>query len=473
MKTTRREAAAAILGAPALLSQQRKPNLVLILSDDHSVPFLGCYDYPIKTPNLDRFASEGMRFNKAFTAAPQCVPSRTALLTGRSPVSARMGRFSSPLPPDVTTLPEMLREAGYFTGVCRRWMHLDGPGYGRLSPASKEIAERNNLLTWKNRVDFLDASGPADTEKVLNSFFDQRGANKPYFLWANFNDPHHVWDKNQYSDAYDPAKLKVPGFLPDLPGVREDLSRYCGEVTRMDGEFQLVIETIKRRGDIDNTLVVFMGDNGMAFPRGKGSLYDPGLNVPLLSRWPGRIQGGGVSNELISGEDMTPTFLEAAGLRPLRTMTGRSFLHTLQGDTAEHRKHIFGARLYHGNGPFTETTKANTWDQSRCARSKTHKLIYNCTPWMEYAPVDSMNDPGWKNIVAAHQSGALAKPFAEQIFGKRPIWQLFDLQRDPNEFENLAGRPEMAGVLNELKLAIQEKMMIDYDFLPTPLPVAG
>src|SRR5690242_12293413 len=118
---------------------ESRPNIVLILSDDQSAPWAGCYGTPLRTPHLDHFAAEGMRFENAFTTAPQCVPSRVSLLTGRSPQAARVGRFSSPLPRDVPIFPELLRaQAGYFTGVCRRIYHLDGPG-GNASPLYREI----------------------------------------------------------------------------------------------------------------------------------------------------------------------------------------------------------------------------------------------------------------------------------------------------------------------------------------------
>lgn len=467
---TRRDFAAGALAAAAQAQTQALPNLVLILSDDHSYPYLGCYGHPdLRTPNLDRFAAGGMRFDRAFQAAPQCVPSRTALLTGRSPVSARMGRFNSPLPADVVTLPELLREKkDYFTGVCRRWFHLDGSG--RPGPINSDIFARNGSLTWEKRIDFIDRTGDrAKTGDVVNQFLDKKPAGKPFFLWVNFSDPHHPWDRAK-EGGYDPAKLTLPKQLPDLPGVRDDVARYYDEITRMDSEFQSVLDVLEARGFADSTLVVFMGDNGMAFPHGKGSLYDPGLQVPMLARWTGRIKPGSISTDLISGEDITPTFLDAAGLSTVKPMSGRSFLKHLTGQSYPARKYIFGARLHHGSAAFTPTTKANTFDLSRCVRSATHKLIYNCTPQMEYAPVDSAGGPGWTQMTAAHQEGKLPEAFDRAYFQRpRPVFELYDLAADPREFNNLAGKPELAELEKELKVALQEKMITDYDYLPLPL----
>lgn len=457
------------MAAPAL-AQQTLPNIVLVLSDDHSVPYLGCYgDQHIRTPNLDRFASEGMRLGRAFTAAPQCVPSRAAFLTGRSPVAARMGRFNSPLPPDVVTLPELLREKGYFTGVCRRSFHLDGPN--AFGPEMKSIMDANAMLTWDRRVDWLDRGSPREQTKAkLAEFFEVRPAGRPFFLWVNFNDPHHAWDR---TGAHDPARVHVPADIPDLPGMRDDLARHYDEIGRMDEEFQWVLDELERRGVASNTLVVFAGDNGMAFPRGKGSLYDRGLHVPMLARWPGRIRPGSHSDELVSGEDLTPTFLEAAGIAPLKQMTGRSFLGLLTG-RADYRPReaVFGARLYHGSAPYGEDTKASTFDLSRCVRTKRWKLIYNCTPKMEYQPVDSARDAGWQETLRAHEAGRL-KPEHERIyFGKRPVFELYDLEADPHELTNLSGRAEVAAVEKDLRRRLAEKMVVDYDFLPLPVPLS-
>ena len=278
--------ASVILSATA--STAKTPNIVFILSDDHSYPFLGCYGRPeMKTPHLDAFAAQGMKLHRMFTGAPQCVPSRACFMTGRSPVACRITRFSSPLPRDEITYPEILKqEAGYFVGVLGRSYHLDGSGRG--GEVSGRVFAANQMQTFKERYDFVDASGQDNIPETLTAFFDQRPADKPYYLWVNFSDPHHPWDSGK--NPPDPAKISVPESLPDLPGIRNDLSRYEGEIEHMDGDFQRVLDIIKTRAGLENTLIIFTGDNGMAFPSGKGNLHDPGLNVPLIAWWPAVIQ---------------------------------------------------------------------------------------------------------------------------------------------------------------------------------------
>ena len=164
-----------------------KPHILFLLSDDHSYPFLSCYgDANVKTPNLDRLAVEGMKFHRFFTASPQCVPSRAALMTGRSPVAARITRFSSPLAKDEITLPELLREkAEYFTGICGRTFHLDGSVPRGDAELSKLLQERG-MKTFAARVDYLDSSRGKGVESRIGEFLDQRPAEKPFFLWVNF-----------------------------------------------------------------------------------------------------------------------------------------------------------------------------------------------------------------------------------------------------------------------------------------------
>jgi N-sulfoglucosamine sulfohydrolase len=473
MNLNRRQALAALAAAPfaaasgaAAQATSSRPNILFILSDDHSAPYLGAYGATwMSTPTLDQFAREGVLFERAFTAAPQCVPSRTALMTGRSPVSARMGRFSSPLPPDIITVPEVLRTKGYFTGVCGRYFHLDG--VTNPSAVTAQVYEKHQMRTWKNRVDYMDVSSQGPTPQRFEDFLNKAPKNRPWFFWINYNDPHHPWDHD--AGHVDPAKIKLPPQLPDLPGVREDLADYCNEVERADRSFADALAVLRKHGHEDNTLIVFMGDNGMAFPHGKGSLYDPGLNVPLIVRWPGHIKPGRTKT-LISGEDVAATFMDIGGATIPSTVTGRSFYPLLTGGSYQPREYIFAARLHHGNSEFRPNTKASEFDLSRCVRNNRFKLIYNVTPQMEYWPVDSGGNPGWQQMVKAHQAGTLAPEFDKAYFQRpRPVLELFDLDADPAELHNLAGQPEYRDVQQTLMAVLQEKLITDYDYVPPVL----
>lgn len=449
-------------------SEPQRPNILLLLSDDHSYPFVGCYDDPnVKSPGLDRLADEGMKFHRYFTSAPQCVPSRAALMTGRSPVAARMTRFTSPLPRDEITLPELLRErAGYFTGVCGRGYHLDGSG--KADPAVRRVFNEHRLRTFAERVDFVKTCPDDQVAEQVAAFLDQKPADKPFFLWANFSDPHHPWTAPAELRP-DPASLKLPAHWPDLPGMREQLADYCAEVNRLDRTVSGVLDVLRKRGLLDKTLIVFTGDNGLALPHGKGSLYDPGVNVPLIVRWPGAVKAGGESKVLLSGEDIAPTLLEAAGLPPHPRMSGVSFLPLLKGEPYKPREHVFFERGPHGRAPVSVDMTSSGYDLSRAVRNDRYKFIYNCTPWIPYGPVDSAGGPAWRQIKAAHEAGKLSDGVSATYFtSPRPVYELYDLEEDPSELNNLSDQPELSSVERELRAALAEKMVLDFDYLPLP-----
>jgi N-sulfoglucosamine sulfohydrolase len=450
------------------LAAADKPNILLLLSDDHSYPFVSAYgDANVKTPTLDKLAAEGIKFHRFFTACPQCVPSRAAYLTGRSPVAARMTRFSAPLPRDVITFPELLRaQGGYFTGICGRSYHLDGAA--RTDDAIRELYEKHRLSSFADRVDFLNTCPDNEVAAQVAAFLGKKPADKPFFLWANFSDPHHPWNAPAEFRP-NPAQLQLPAHWPDLPGMREQLADYCAEVNRVDRTVAGVLEVLASRGLLDKTLVIFAGDNGQALPHGKGSLYDPGSNVPFIIRWPGVVRPGGDSRVLISAEDIAPTLLSAAGLAPHEAMSGTSFLPLLQGEPFTARKYVFVERGPHGSAPVTVNMSNSGYDLSRAVRSDRYKFIYNCTPWIPYAPVDSAGGAAWMEIKAAQAAGTLPAALRATYFSTpRPVYELYDLAADPSELNNLSGRPESASVERELRLAMVEKMLVESDYLPLP-----
>jgi arylsulfatase A-like enzyme len=446
-----------------------KPNILLVLSDDHSYPFLSCYgDTNVRTPAIDQLAAEGMKFHRFFTAAPQCVPSRAAYLTGRSAVAARMTRFSSALPRDEVTFMELLRErAGYYTGICGRTYHLDGSARAVGSEVGR-LMEQHGMRTFAQRVDYLRTGSDQQAIEQMAEFLGQRPADKPFCLWLNFSDPHHVWNAPAQFRP-NPAALKLPAHWPDLPGMREQLADYCAEVNRMDQSMKAVLDTLAARGLAANTLVVFAGDNGLALPHGKGSLYDPGSNVPLVIRWPGVLKPGGDSRTLLSNEDIAPTLLAAAGLPAGPKMTGHNFAALLRGERYTPRTHIFVERGPHGSSPVTVNMKNSGYDLSRSVRSDRYKFIYNCTPWLPYSPVDSAGGAAWREMTEANEQGRLSAGLRATYFTTpRPVYEFYDLESDPSELNNLSGSPAVKAMEQQLRVALTEKMILDFDYLPLP-----
>lgn len=455
-----------LLVSAGIAAAEERPNILLVLSDDHSWAQVGCYgNTDLKTPNLDRLAAEGMRFDRAYVTCPQCVPSRASIMAGRSPVSIGMTRFSAPLPADVKTYPEILRANGYYTGVAGRSHHLDG------SPRTSEeraILRDHNLATMESRFDYckITRSRP-EMLKQYREFLDGVPQGKPFFMQLCSNDPHRPFDENAISQPHDPAKIKLPPHFPDTPLVREDFARHLDEIARFDGWIGKALDELDRRGLAKNTLVAFMGDNGAALLRGKGTLYEYGIHVPLIVRWPGVIKPGSTSDVLISGEDLAPTFLQAAGLEPLNEMSGISFLPLLKGESFRGRQYVFAERGAHGNGL---PLNGAAFDAGRAIVGDRYKLVYNAIWQIPYTPVDFAGQPFWKDLQTQEAAGKLSSEMSRLYFAEsRPMFELYDLKTDPAEMHNLIDDPRSATIVAELKKDLAEWMILQRDFLPHAL----
>ncbi len=449
---------------------RRPPNILIVLSDDHSAAHVGCYgNADIRTPNLDKFAAQSMRFKRMYVTTPQCVPSRASLMTGRSPIAIAMTRFSAPLPIDVRIFPEILRGQGYYAGVAGRTYHLDG---SKLPPESQRVFEEFELKTFAKRLDYVKTAGKRpEVIGQYREFLRQVPKGKPFVLQLCFSDPHRPYDVNAIAKPHEPAKLKLPPFFPDTPKVRADFAHYYDEISRFDEDFAQVLAILEEMGFGDNTIVVFMGDNGAAVLRGKGTLYDFGVHVPLIVRWPGQLRPGSTSDAMISGEDIAPTMLEAAGLPAPKEMTGRSFVKLLKGGPYQERKYVFCQRGAHGSGLPLHSA---AFDLGRCVIARDHKLIYNALWQIPYTPVDFAGQPFWKELQAMNKDGKLAPEFARLYFAPtRPMFELFDLKADPHEMRNLIAQKETLTVERELKGALQEWMIRERDFVPLPVPPPG
>ncbi len=425
---------------PTLLPQKPPPpNILILVADDLGLD-VGCYGNPaVQTPNLDRLAAEGVRFSHAFVTSPQCSPSRSSMFTGRYPHANGCSRLHAPLPARETSVVELLRARGYYTGAFRK--HHLGPGFQR-------------------RFDFY-----GDARQPWSAFFGRLPRHQPFFLWVGFTDPHRPYQKGAFSPPHDPARVLVPKSLPDTPTVREDLALYYDEIGRMDNECGDVLGELERRGLGENTLVFFTSDNGMPFPRAKCSLYDSGTRVPLLARWPGKIRPG-VSADLISLVDLAPTILDAASWGPGSIAEGvapafqaRSFLPGLLGRSQQKNPYIFTERNWHDN-----------LDLIRSVRSERYKLIQNYLPERPYRPsLDLENSPTWRSYLEEAKQGRLPQKLRGLLAPKRPEVELYDLKNDPDELDNLAADPAHAKIVQQLQQKLGAWMQETNDFLPPPI----
>lgn len=449
---------------PAAGSRAAAPNILLILSDDHSAAHLGCYgNADIRTPTLDRLAAEGMRFARAYVTAPQCVPSRASILTGRHPIDIGMTRFSAALPRDVALFPEALAaQQRYFTGLCGRSYHLDGNGanHPRIAPHLDD-RDKPNVRT---RLDYVrSASGDelrAQTLEQLEEFLGLVPGGRPFFLQLCWSDPHRPLTDEDLPHRHDPASLKLPPFYPDSPAIRKDLAAYYDEVGRMDASVGRVLDIIEKRDLAKNTIVIFMGDNGASQLRGKGTLNEFGIRVPLIVRWPNVVKAGSVTAKLVSGEDLAPTLLQAAGLEPAAEITGISFLPLLKGQSSDGRTELVSERGPHGS---SLPRGSASFDLGRAIVTDRYKLIYNATWQLPYKPVDFNLD----EVIALQAAGTL-DPKLEALYlaESRPMFELYDLQDDPHEMTNLAGKPRVREFEEDLKARLAAWQIRHRDFVP-------
>ncbi len=464
----------ACLVASFFYAAAERPNILLILSDDHSVPHVGAYgDLNCKrfniTPNLDAFAQEGMRFDRAYTAAPQCAPSRTSIFAGRSPVGLSSTRFAQPAQAGTVFFTDILRENGYWVGLDGRHQHLDGKNkdLDHVTDALVELGMRDE--NFEKRFDHFVRSTSTkgdnldQVEGIFSAILDKVPQEKPFFLYFGFNQPHRNWGDDY--EGIDPKLLKLPPDWPDLPEVRLDYAKYLAEVRDLDRGFGQIENVLRNRGLKENTLVIFMGDNGEALLRGKGTLATRGTHVPLIVRWPGQTKAASLSEALISGVDLAATILDAADLELTEHMTGKSFLGELQGKPFCSRQYAFAERGWHA-GPIG---RSDGLDLSRSITSRRYHYIYNATPEKVYSPVDMSAKLAWVAMQMMNEQNRLS-PLHKRLYFQRsrPVFELYDLKMDPFQLRNLAGSTATESVEEELRMELDKWMVREGDFLPLP-----
>ena len=426
--------------AASFLSQSsggRPTNFVFLLSDDQTAADLGAYGNPaVTSPHLDKLAREGMRFDRCFVTSPQCSPNRSSIFTGCTAHTTGTSRLHMPLPDWEPTIIDSLKTKGYHTGVFRK--HHQGTGF-------------------QKRLDFYGNAGVP-----FKNFFDSKPKDKPFWLQVGFTDPHRPYRPGAFQPPHDPKKVQVPKWLPDWPEVRQDLAHYYDYIARMDAEVGQLMDLLASQGHANDTMVLFSGDNGMPFPRAKGTLYEAGIHVPLIAWMPGKIEAGSVKREMISHIDLSSTWLDAAGLAQSNKMQGKSFLPLLLKQNYTPRTEVFCERNWH-----------DTFDPMRCMRTDRHKFIFNAAPHFPYRPPSDLEtSPTWQAMLARRRSETPVH--LRHLFNpSRPVLQLFDLESDPLELNNLIDSPSHADLRIDLERRLSNWMNNTCDFLPAGLGAAN
>ena len=399
---------------PLAAEESPRPNVVWILAED-ICPDLSCYgNRAVYTPHLDEMAAEGIRFNKAFTTAPVCSASRSALMTGmhQNFIGAHQHRTSGdftkkPLPEPVRPLPEILREAGYFT--C-------------LMPGKK-----------------LDLNFIHDAKTLFDGDDWSQAGGRPFFAQMSISNTHRSWgrDPERPIDAKD---MEVPPYYPDTPLVRRDIANGLEEIQKMDRTVGEILARLEKDGLADNTIVIFIGDHCRCQVRGKQFLYDSGLHIPLIVRWPKGIEPGQVREDLISGIDITATIIAVATGRVPDYMHGRNFLDP----ETPRREAVFAAR----------DKMDNTHDSMRAVRTDRYKYILNLMPeraWCQLNEYKERQYPVLALLNVMHAKGQLNPAQVHFMQAVKPVEELYDLEADPYEINNLAEVKEHKPALVELR----------------------
>jgi arylsulfatase A-like enzyme len=510
------------------LSAPQRPNILFFFADDWG-RFARIYaehgnlagtNGLVRTPNLDRLAKEGVLFRNAHVNAPSCTPCRSSLLSGQHFWRTGRGAILQGAVWDesIPTYPLLLRDAGYHLGKSYKVWSPGSPAdapYGGQKHAYEKAGRAFNNFS-ENATDLV-AKG-ATVEAARNQLLAEvrgnframlaaKAADQPFAYWFGPTNTHRAWVRGSGQKLWgldpDALKGKLPAFLPDVPVVREDLADYLGEVQALDAAMGVLLEELDRAGERSKTLIAISGDHGApGFPHGKCNLYGFGTGVSLIVSGPG-VRGGRVVDDMVSLPDLAPTFLEAGNVKPPAVMTGRSLWNVLQSDrqglvdptrtwvVAGRERHVEIARPDYSPYP------------QRALRTLDHVLIVNFKPdrWPLGDPyrLDGKDEPSFDEVaqttfvtlpdddagptkawfVGARKSPEWSALF-EKFYGRRPMFELYDLKADPHEMNNVAESPAYAAVRKEMTERLftilretgDPRMTDDGKYFETP-PLAG
>lgn len=425
-------------------SAKNRPNILLVVSDDLGYMDVGAYgNSVVQTPNIDRLASEGVQFNRAFVPASMCSPSRAALYTGLYPHRNGMSRNHYQAKQGVRSIPHYLTALGYRTALV---------GKSHVKPFDVFPFER-----VERKLD--------DVAQYLDSVGDS-----PFVMVVAQHHPHLPWLPNK---TYDPSEMPLSPKLIDTPETRETMARYYSSINAADAELGAFLKLFDERGLTANTVVIYLSDHGPQFPFAKFSNYEAGLKVPLIVRWPSVINAGRQTQALVSSTDILPTIIELAGGEADLDLDGRSMMSVLIGESDHHHEAVYGTH---------STLGLNIKDLKpygiRSVRTERYRYIRNLHP--QNTPRTLMSEPrklrgslmylsqfgvwvppglptywkSWQALAATDDNAAAA--IARYLH--RPAEELYDLDNDPHEQYNLADSPEHAATLDQLRERLTQWM---------------
>jgi len=480
-------------GVSALANKKSKYNLVIITTDDNDAESLGCYGCPLPniTPNLDRLASEGVRFDHAHTSSPTCQPSRLSLMTGKYPQTNGNTGHVDPLREGVPTLASILGTNGYYTAIIGKQPNYLPESAFNWSRNQDEQGDELTADTWDDSSDGYWGMWRAPEGFYKGTRFlvsEAREKKKPFFLHLNTSDPHRPWPGNidevyhltryetknfnkkglplrPYAKNYSPCEIPLPGYLPDLPGVRVDVAEYYSALHNGDKAVGRILDALREEKVLDDTIIIYFADQGAPFPMSKQSLYPAGTRIPLIIKWPGVTEKNRViSSTMVSIIDVMPTILEGLGISSKNEMDGKSILSLLQGKSDHCRDYIF-----------TSYTYARTGLQAfpmRAVQSKQYLYIYNSWcgesnveppyPLVYDGVIDPLTGFCWESMKKAAARDAVLKKRVEFIKRRAPE-EFYDLSHDPYCLNNVMKEDRYHDKIQFFKNMLEEQMVATND----------
>ena len=455
---------------PATRATAAEPmNVLYITVDDMNWDSIGAFGCKVSdiTPNIDRLATQGMRFEHGHVTIAICQPTRAVWMTGRYPHNSGALGFDR-IKRGVPTLVEALQKAGYYTGIMAKTGHVVP---SRRAAFSESIAA-NQLGNGRD---------PKKYHAQASSFLaNAKQAGKPFFLMANAQDPHRPFagsaqeaarkktDQNSNNDqygggfpgasrTYQPDEITVPGFLPDIPDVRQELSEYFTSVHRADEVVGAVLKALDESGQADRTLVMFVSDHGMPLPFAKTNVWYNSTRTPWIVRWPGVVKPGSFDKRhFISGIDFTPTVLDALGLEPLEAMDGRSFLPVLKGQQQDGRDHVF---------THINTIASKKAYPMRSVQDARFGYIYNA--WSDGKTVFRNESQSGLTMRAMNRAAKDSPQIAARVkhFVYRTQEEFYDYSTDPDALHNLINDPAYADQIAHHRKLMLAEMKASKDYL--------
>lgn len=428
--------------------QAGPPNMLLVTADDMNWDSVGVYGCPVEdtTPNIDRLASEGVIFDYGYVQISLCTPSRQVMLSG-SHSHQTMTRCFTELERVGPTLPDVLKKNGYYIA---------------------NINKKQNVYEWDTAIDEEESGFGRDIPFHYQAVkgIIRKAQGKPWFIMANFNDPHRPFygsrgEKNHKrikpqrlsapSRVYSPDEITVPGFLPDLPEIRREMAQYYSSVRRCDDGVGAILKALDESGQANSTIVVFLSDNGISMPFSKMNCYQTSLRTPFIFRYPGHIAAGHYDKiNMVSAVDLAPTLLELAGLDVPKTMAGRSFVPLLKNQPQDDRDYVIG--YYYRN------LRQTKMYPEFAVHMRDWVYIYN--PWVDgVTEVHNSDYTGSPSLLAMWEAAKTSPSIMKRTdFHKyRIIEELYNVRQDPHSYINLAADPEFSD-----RLAAMRKILLDW-----------